>query len=523
MATGGMVATSQPLAAAAGAVILQQGGNAVDAAVATAASLTVVEPTSNGLGSDAFAMVWDGKKLHGLNSSGRSPAALSRDHLLELGHGKIPDEGWLPVTVPGAVAAWSALWRRFGRLSFRDVLAPAIAYARQGFPVSPVTAAAWQAAARRFGARTDFAGTFLPHGEAPETGAMFTAPDHAHTLTLIAESEGEEFYRGELSARIAEYARKSGGFLSEQDLAAHQPEWVTPLHIRYRGKDIWELPPNGQGIIALQALSILERFDLDGVAHLGPEYLHWVAEALKLAFADAGRYVCDPEWSHWPEGLLAGEHITTRTKLIGRSANLDPVAGLPEEGGTVYLCTADSEGRLVSYIQSNYMGFGSGVVVPGTGIALQNRGCGFTLEPGHPNEYAPCKRPFHTIIPAFLGENGYPFMPFGVMGGDMQPQGHVQVVTGMVDYGLNPQAVLDAPRLRVTGGARIAVEANMPPESVSALRERGHDVQVAGSRTGFGGGQIIYRHPQSGVLIGGSDPRKDGQVAVCGAPHIQDI
>jgi gamma-glutamyltranspeptidase/glutathione hydrolase len=510
VARQGMVATSQPLACSAGMRTLLQGGNAVDAAIATAAALTVVEPTSNGLGSDAFAMVWEGENLRGLNSSGRSPAGLSRDELVERCGSKMPITGWLPVTVPGAVAAWVELWRQFGRLPFSALLEPAIEYAEKGFPVSPITAYAWERGARRLGSREDYASVFLPGGRPPRAGEMVTLPEHARTLRLIGETEGESFYRGELAERIASYARESGGYLTEEDMSSHRAEWVRPMHVCYRGVDVWELPPNTQGAVALQALSILDGFDLSTSPHLGVDYCHLVAEALKLAFADAYQHIADPLIYPFPAELRSPEYTAKRRALVGDTANPEPITGLPRDGGTVYLCTADADGYMVSFIQSNYMGFGSGVVVPGTGIALQNRGVCFVLEKGHPNDYSPGKRPFHTIIPAFLGEGGIPHTAFGVMGGDMQPQGHVQVVSGMVDYGLNPQAALDAPRIKVLGGPAVSVESSLAADVIEGLVKRGHDAKVDRESLVFGGGQIIYRDPHTRVLIAGSDSRKDG-------------
>lgn len=515
MGRRGAVATSHPLAAQVGLRILQEGGNAIDAAVATAAALTVLEPTSNGIGGDAFALVWDGERLHGLNGSGRSPKALSPDLFAARGLTKVPADGWLPVTVPGAVSAWVELTRRFGSMPLARLVEPAARYAQEGHPVPPVIAGNWRAAARRFAQRDDWRQTFLPWGRPPEPGEVFACPEQARTLRLIGESEGEAFYRGELAEAIARYARETGGLLTEADLAAHEPEWVEPIRTSYRGFDLWEIPPNGQGLAALLALNILEDTELPALPHLSAPQLHLVVEALKLAFADAHRYIADPAVAAVPtEALLSKAYAAERRALVSRTAALaDPVPGVPREGDTVYLCTADSEGRMVSYIQSNYMGFGSGVVVPGTGIALQNRGHGFTLEEGHPNQVAPGKRPYHTIIPAFLSRDGVPLAAFGVMGGDMQPQGHVQVVIGMVDYGLNPQAVLDAPRVRIGAGTTVHVEAALPADTARQLLRLGHQVRMEAEGTMFGGGQMIWRDPDTGIYIAGSEPRKDGQAA----------
>ncbi|MBE3575700.1 MAG: gamma-glutamyltransferase family protein [Firmicutes bacterium] len=535
----GAVATSQPLAALAGIRMLLAGGNAVDAAIATAAALTVVEPTSNGLGSDAFALVWDGHKLHGLNGSGRTPQALTPEVFARRGLHQVPSEGWLPITVPGAISAWVELAHRFGSMPLTEVLRPAIEYAEQGSPVSPVIAGYWKAAERRFrrwaeaGAPTDSSGdlvhpfseTFLVNGRAPRPGEVFRCPDLGRSLRLIAESKGEAFYRGGLAERIASWAAATGGFITRDDLARHRAEWVEPISTSYRGFDIWEIPPNGQGLAALMALNILEGFDMARLPHLSAHQLHLLIEALKLSFADAYAYIADPAVASVPtEALLDKGYAQARRALIrqpqtwrddgegegGCLANPSPTPGLPQRADTVYLCTADGEGRLVSFIQSNYMGFGSGVVVPGTGISLQNRGACFTLQEGHPNRLAPGKRPFHTIIPGFISRSGVPLAAFGVMGGDMQPQGHVQVVVGVVDYGLNPQAAIDAPRLRVLGGPAVALESVIPAETARQLARWGHHVRVDPEMAGFGGGQMIWRDPESGVLIAGSEPRKDG-------------
>jgi len=515
MARRGAVATSHPLAAQVGLRILQEGGNAVDAAVATAAALTVLEPTSNGIGGDAFAIVWDGKQLYGLNASGRAPAALTLDVFRRQGLTEVPTDGWLPVTVPGAVSAWVELTRRFGSMPLRDLLEPAARYAEEGHPVPPVIASYWRRAERRFGHREDFARTFLPNGRAPKPGELFRCPDQARTLRLIGESDGEAFYRGELAEKIAAYAEHTGGFLTKDDLAAHRAEWVEPIRTSYRGYDVWEIPPNGQGIAALLALNILEGTPVADLPHLSAARLHLIIEALKLAFADAHRYVADPALADVPVAqLLSKEYAAGRRALISPAQALKDVqAGRPDLGGTVYLCTADAEGRMVSFIQSNYMGFGSGVVVPGTGIALQNRGHCFTLEEGHPNQLAPGKRPFHTIIPAFITKDGAPLAAFGVMGGDMQPQGHVHTVLGIVDHRLNPQSVFDAPRVRVAPNGTVHVESTLHPDVIRQLAALGHDVRVEVDWSMFGGGQMIWRDPDTGVYICGTEPRKDGVVA----------
>ncbi len=512
-----MVATSQPLAAQSGLTILQRGGNAIDAAIATAAALTVLEPTSNGLGSDAFALVWDGTRLHGLNASGRAPAGVpSAADLRAQGHREMPVDGWLPVTVPGAPAGWAALHQRFGRLPLADLLAPAISYAEDGFGLSPLIARQWQQAAERFLPQTGpaiagWGATFAPTGRTPRAGERWAAPTHAQTLRSLAQRGLRDFYEGRLAEKIAGFARATGGFLTADDLAAHQSRWVEPISTGYRGYQVWEIPPNGQGLAALIALAILEGTDLPDQPHAAVESLHLQIEAMKLAFADAHRYIADPDYVDVPvTGLLDPGYISARRALIGPRARI-PESGRPPDGGTVYLCTADRDGLMVSYIQSNYQGFGSGVVVPGTGIALNNRGACFSLEPSHPNEAAGGKRPYHTIIPAFLTRHGQPVGPFGVMGGFMQPQGHVQVVTGTLDYGLNPQAALDAPRWQVTGGFEVELEIGHPAHILQALADRGHAARLSFDRGCFGRGQIIWRLAE-GLLVGGSDLRADGAV-----------
>ena len=511
-ARGGMVATSQPLAAQAGLFILREGGNAVDAAIATAAALSVVEPTSNGIGGDAFALVWSEGELHGLNGSGRAPQLLTRAALPD---GTLPAHGWLPVTVPGTPATWADLHGRFGRLPFEQVLSPAIHYARHGYPLSPVLARNWARAARIYGGRDPallgpWFETFMPRGFTPEPGAVWASEGHARSLEAIARSEGRDFYEGDLASQIDAHSRSTGGLLRAGDLAAHASEWVEPISTSYAGHEVWEIPPNGQGIAALIALGILEGLDLPEVRDT-VEGLHLQIEAMKLAFADAHKYVADPQHTSVPTAELLGPAYFARRRALISDAALDPQAGDPSAGGTVYLCTADGEGNMVSYIQSNYMGFGSGVVVPGTGVALHNRGHNFSLQAGHPNELAPGKRPYHTIIPGFLTREGEAVGPFGVMGGFMQPQGHVQVILNTLRYGMNPQVALDAPRWQWTGGKTVEVEHSLPAWLARELTLRGHDIKVQLENGAFGRGQIIWRNAQ-GVLVGGSEGRTDGQV-----------
>ncbi len=515
IASRGIVATSEPLAAQAGLEMLQRGGNAVDAAIATAITLTVVEPTSNGIGADAFALVWDGKKLHGLNASGRAPATHTPELFEKLGHTEYPNSGWLPVTVPGAPAAWRDLHDKFGKLPFAQLFEPAIRYASGGYPLAPVVAEGWAGSARRY-AETNIGpefqpwfATFTKGGTPPRAGEVWELPDHARTLQKIAESGAEDFYKGELAGQIADFAAETNGYITRQDLAAHTSTWVDPISVSYRGYDVWEIPPNGQGIAALSALNILEGFDLSTIPRETTESYHLQIEAMKLGFADAHRYVADMEQSDVPmAGLLDKEYASQRRRLITDCA-MQPEAGEPPHGGTVYLCAVDGDGMMISMIQSNYQGFGSGIVVRGTGIALQNRGAGFRLDRNHLNCVAPGKRPYHTIIPAFLTQGGEALGPFGVMGGYMQPQGHLQMVVNQVDYGMNPQTSLDAPRWQWMKDKTVSVEMAAPQHVLSGLALRGHKLEVQYSGGSFGKGQII-RRLKNGVYVAGSEPRADG-------------
>jgi gamma-glutamyltranspeptidase / glutathione hydrolase len=516
MGTNGAVASSQPLAAQAGMAMLQRGGNAVDAAIATAIALTVVEPTANGIGADAFALVWADGALHGLNASGRAPALLTPSACA--GHDAMPELGWMPVTVPGAVSAWATLHERFGRLPFADLFEPAIMYAERGFAVSPIVARFWKFTHRNY--RKQLSGpafdawfsTFTPNDNAPRAGDVVRLADHGVTLRSIAATGGASFYTGELAERIDRASRSTGGLIRSDDLAAHTATWVDPISVSYRGHDVWEIPPNGQGITALMALNMLDGFDLAALEPESAASWHLQIEAIKLAFADSAAYVADPTRVDVPtEGLLSSAYAATRRALITDEAS-EPVPGTPPRGGTVYLCAADGDGMMVSFIQSNYQGFGSGIVVPGTGIALQNRGANFSLVDGHPNQVAPGKRPYHTIIPGFLTCDGAAVGPFGVMGGFMQPQGHVQVMVRTLDQMLHPQAALDAPRWRWDEGRVVAVESRTPQAVIDDLRARGHDVRVEGEPSAFGRGQIIWR--RGDTLVAASESRADGQALV---------
>ena len=520
-AANGMVNCSSPLAAAAGLEMLRRGGNAMDAAVAAAAALTVVEPTANGLGSDAFAILWSEKeqKLRGLNSSGPAPRLASIERILEDGKddaGKMPRHGWTPVTVPGAVKAWAEISSRYGRLPFASLLAPAIAYARDGYPCAPNLSESWKASYR--GYRKQLTGeafrgwfdTFASGDHAPEAGEIVRLPDHARTLEVIGESGGKTFYTGDLARRIDEESRKRGGYLRYEDLAAYEALWVDPLRLDYRGYEVCEIPPNGQGITALIALNILKNFDFP--EKNAPETFHRQIEAMKMAFADSLHYVTDPgAMERRPEDFLTPEYGQMRAAQMEARSRIW-THGTPPSGGTVYLCCADGEGNMVSYIQSNYMGFGSGIVVPGTGIALQNRGADFSLDPAAANRLMPGKRTYHTIIPGFLMKDGRPVGPFGVMGGYMQPQGHLQVAMNFIDFHMDPQQALDAPRWQWLKEGRIAVESRFDANMARSLRRLGHDVMQELDTASFGRGQMIVRL-ENGVLVGGTESRTDSNIA----------
>ena len=515
----GMVCTSQPLASQAGLTILQQGGNAIDAAIATAICQTIVEPTNNGLGSDCFALVWTGGKLYGLNGSGYAPQRLTPEAVAASGATeKMPLRGWEAVTVPGAPSAWAELHKRFGRLPFAKLFEPAIYYAEQGYPVSPIVARFWQEGIdaltpyKNNPAIAPWFATFDVHGNgvAPQTGELVTLPDHAKTLRILADSYCESYYRGELAQKLVEFSDKTGGYLSLEELAEYRADWVEPVHINYHGYDVWEMPPNGHGITALMALNILKDMEI-GAKDTGDTF-HKQIEAMKLAFADGMHYIADPRYMQTRvEELLSDAYAAQRRALIGETA-LEPTHGKPFCGGTVYLCTADGEGNMVSFIQSNYKDFGSGIVLPGYGINLNDRGAGFSLNPELDDYLAPRKKPYHTIIPGFLTHEGEAVGPFGVMGAYMQPQGHVQVIMNTVDWLLNPQSALDAPRWQWIAGKEIWLESSVAPEIVEDLRRRGHEVRVLEDDTTFGRGEIIWRD-SNGVLAGATEPRADGVVA----------
>jgi gamma-glutamyltranspeptidase/glutathione hydrolase len=504
---GNVVATSQPMAAQAGLRMLQMGGNAVDAAIATAITLTVVEPNNNGLGSDAFAIVWDGVELHGLNASGKSPRALSPKAFA--GMSSMPSLGWGPTTVPGAVSAWVALHEKFGKLPFCQLFLPAIEYAEKGYLLTPIIGKSWNELSETYKNSPDWNTTFLFNGRPPRIGEKVVFPDHSRTLTRIMETKGEAYYRGDIAEKIVAHSKRTGGFFSLEDFAEHKPLWVKPISRNYRGYTLHEIPPNGQGIAALIMLGILSQFDMGTYPVDSADSLHLQIEAMKLAFADTRRYVADPEYmTVKPSEMLDPEYLKKRAGLIDMKKARDPSWGAPPKGGTVYLTAADAGGMMVSYIQSNFWSFGSGIIVPETGIALQNRGLGFTLEEGHPNRVGGGKRPYHTIIPAFVTRDGKSVMSFGVMGGAMQPQGHAQMMIRIFDYNQNPQAASDAPRWQVMKNLEIALEPGARPEVMNELVARGH-VLVTIDEPFYGGAQLIYRLEDG--YCAGTERRKDGQ------------
>lgn len=512
-----MVSTTHPIASQAGLSVLKAGGNAFDAIIAAAASLTVVEPTSNGIGGDAFAILYSEGELHGINGSGRSPKALSIQWLREHGMDKMPKYGPLPVTVPGAVSVWVEINRKFGRLPLHEVLKPAVDIARNGHVVHTTVAENWKKSVGTYSQLKEEAYIkpwfehFTIDGRAPNAGELWKSEDQATTFEKIASTNGDSFYKGELAEKIIASIKAAGGVMELEDLANHKPEWVQLITTSFRGYDVWEIPPNGHGITALMALGILNQLEKGEIED--PETIHRAIEAMKLGFEDGNRIIGDPDFmdESW-KSVLDPEYLKSRAELITDKARL-PIDTQPKRGGTVYLAAADGEGNMISYIQSNYWGFGSGLVVPGTGISLHNRGFDFVSEEGHPNSLAPWKRPYHTIIPGFLTKDGKAIGPFGVMGAYMQPQGHLQVMMNTLDFGLNPQDALDSPRWQWVGENQIQVEESFSPVLVEALRQKGHEVSVNKETSSFGRGQIIWRD-ENGVLCGGTESRADGYIAV---------
>jgi gamma-glutamyltranspeptidase/glutathione hydrolase len=523
LARHGMAATSQPLASATAIRVLEQGGNAVDAAIAANAVLGVVEPMSCGIGGDLFAIVWDAKskKLYGLNASGRAPYAATIEAYHSKGLAHIPVQGPLSWSVPGCVDGWEALRARFGTRPLSELLAPAISYAEDGFPVSEVIAADWHGAVPALARVPTSAACYLPQGKAPAFGELFLNPGLARSLRHVAEGGRDAYYRGSLADTIVAYAQQVGGLFSKRDFEDNTVSWVEPVSTNYRGYDVWELPPNGQGIAALQMLNLLEPYDLEAIGPQSAEALHLMIEAKKLAFEDRARFYTDPEYAKVPvAGLISKQYAARRGMLIDRDhANVRPAPGEPAGSETIYMTVVDKDLNCVSLIQSNFNGFGSGHVPGDLGFVLQNRGCLFALDPSHANRLQPHKRPFHTIIPGFVTKQGKPWLSFGVMGGDMQPQGHVQVLCNMIDWGMDVQSAGDAPRwrhlgssdptgLRAVDGGTVSLESGIPPPVRRALEAKGH--QFLDMPGGYGGYQAIRIDVENRILIGGSDPRKDG-------------
>jgi len=513
----GIVGSTHPVASEAGMYMLRQGGNAIDAVVAMAIALSCVEPGANGIGGDNFAIIWHDGKMYGLNSSGPAPKALSREALDKKGFDKMPDIGWESVTVPGAPAGWAALSDRFGRLPFNKLFEPALEAAEGGIALTADVYRSINNAADHYREvlgnemSKSFTDTFIPEGKPYKAGEIIKLPGHAKALRSIAETKAESFYRGEINDALIEYSKKTGGYFEPEDIAAFKPQWVEPVSINYRGYDVWEIPPNGQGICALMALNILKGFEFTPDSFGTGRTLHLQMEAMKMAFADAAGHVADPDHMRVTvKDLLSEVYATERRKLINESA-IDPHPGTPASGGTVYFAAADGDGNMISMIQSNYAGYGSGLVIPGWGVTLHNRAANFSFEKGHVNALAGGKRPYHTIIPGFLTKDGSPIGPFGVMGGFMQPQGHIQVIMNTIDFQMNPQAALDAPRFCWKQGKMIDVENTVTPNVFEELCARGHELTSVdpGVQNPFGRGQIIWRN-DSGTLCGGTEPRGDG-------------
>jgi gamma-glutamyltranspeptidase/glutathione hydrolase len=526
IAENAMAATSHPLATQVALQVMREGGNAIDAAIAANATLGLMEPTGNGIGGDLFAIIWDAetKKLYGLNASGRSPQSLTLEYFKENGFESIPAYGPLPVSVPGCVDGWNEMHQRFGSMEWEKLFDPAIFYAREGFPVTELIAFYMDLSSRRLSKYPGFKETYMPGGQTPRKGEIFKNPDLANTLELIAKEGRDAFYKGKIADAIVAIMEDQGGFITKEDLASHTSEWVEPVSTDYRGYDVWELPPNGQGIAALQILNILEQYDIAGMGFGSQEYIHTFVEAKKLAYEDRAKYYADPAFNEIPvQELISKEYAKKRKELIddNRAARSYP-AGKLGHGETIYMTTADAEGNMVSLIQSNYRGMGSGMIPPGTGFILQDRGELFSLEPGHFNVYEPGKRPFHTIIPCFVTKDGKPFISFGVMGGAMQPQGHAQIVVNMIDFGMNLQEAGDAPRIQhlgssqptdevMTDGGTVYLESGIDYETLRNLRMMGHQLGI--NVGGYGGYQAIMWDDENGVYFGASESRKDGQAA----------
>lgn len=514
----GMIGSGSPLASQAGLEILKKGGNAIDAAIATAATLTVVEPSGNGIGGDCFAIVWFEGKMYGLNGSGAAPTAMTAEAIKAKGDREITKFGLDPVTVPGIPAGWVSLSEKFGKLPLEEVLEPAAKIAEEGFPVASNVASLWKRyfniysqALEKYPILKTWFDVFCPDGRPLKAGEIWSSKGHAKTLREIAKTKGESFYRGQIAEKIDAFSREYGGFIRKEDLAKHQSEWIDPISTNYKGYDVWVLPPNGHGVIVLMALNILENLSLDEKDSI--HTYHQQIEAMKLAFSDGLKHIGDPKsMTVDVETMLSKDYAKQRSELISEEA-LMPEPGDLDKPGTVYFATADKDGNMVSYIQSNYTGFGSGTVVPGLGISLHNRSCQFTLDETHPNYLEPGKRPYHTIIPGFLTKDGQAVGPFGIMGGPLQPQAHLQVVSSLIDFHLNPQDALDAPRWQWLKDKQIQIESSMPFHIVEGLIRKGHQIEIVNKTIMFGRGQIILRD-ENGTLIGATEPRTDGYLAV---------
>ncbi|WP_308857271.1 gamma-glutamyltransferase family protein [uncultured Oscillibacter sp.] len=517
----GMACSTSPIASQVGLEILKSGGNAMDAAIAMATTLPLVEPTGNGLGSDCFALVWSAKdqKLFGLDGSGVAPMALSAEKVKEAGYTSVPVNGWLPTMVPGAPSAWALLRRRFGTKPMTELMAPAIRYAREGFCIPVNVYKQWKAETARFTAAAEkepevfgpWVQYFTKNGKTYEAGDTFYNPDFAATLESLAESDCESYYHGEIMHKIVDFSRKTGGFFAESDFENYQAQWVEPISVNYKGYDVFEMPPNGHGITALMALNMLKGMELSDERETADVY-HKMIETTKLAFVDTKKFVADPRYMRTKvSDMLSDRYADVRRALITDQA-VYPEAGDPSCGGTVYFCVADGEGNMVSFIQSNYNRFGSGIAVPGTAITIQDRGANFSLDPESDNYLEGGKKAYHTIIPGFLCKDGKAVGPFGVMGGFMQPQGHVQVIVNTVDYHMNPQECLDAPRFQWVGEKKVQLEREVPAHIAQKLADMGHQVEIVNSNLGMGRGEIIWRM-EDGTLVGGTEPRADGTIA----------
>jgi len=525
IAKNGMIATSHPLATQIGLDILKNGGNAIDAAIAANATLGLMEPTGSGIGGDLFAIIWSAKdkKLYGLNASGRSPEKLNLKYFKDKGMTKIPPFGPLPVSVPGCVDGWFEMHKKFGIMEMQDILAPAIKYAREGFPVTELIGYYLTATSKRFNTYPNFVETYMPGSKVLTKGSIFKNPYLADTYEKIAKGGRDAFYKGEVAKTIADFIQSQGGFLSKKDLSNHESEWVEPVSTNYRGYDVWELPPNGQGIAALQILNIMEGYDVKEMGFGSSEYIHHFIEAKKLAFEDRAKYYADPAFNDLPvDKLISKEYANERRQLINDNAARSYDAGKLEQGNTIYMTVADKHGNMVSLIQSNYRGMGSGMVPPKLGFMLQDRGELFSLEEGHNNVIEPNKRPFHTIIPAFITKDGNPWVSFGLMGGAMQPQGHAQIVINLIDFGMNLQVAGDAPRMqhigsteptggKMTDGGQILLESGFDYETIKSLMQKGH--RVGFGLGSYGGYQAIMWDMKNNIYYGASESRKDGQAA----------